>query len=238
MLKKVLRFLIEPIVILTMYVAGRVRQESSLLNPNVMGLVRQLALIDSAEFVNQNIYHAALFDSREKLWDAALAKVRLRGLYLEFGVWEGYSINYFANLRPDEMVVGFDSFEGLAEDWSGTNLLQGHFDLGGKLPTVSSNVRLVPGWFKETIPVFVQKNRENVAFLHLDADTYEATHTVLTLLGERLVPGSIIVLDEHHGYPNWRNGEFRALNEFASLRDVRIRYLGFSEMAAVVEVMA
>ncbi len=238
--KKTLLFLIEPFVLLVKYLSFRVWSEYSSVPPtfSVIGLVRQNANIDSAKFVEQNISHALVFDSKEILWDFALEKVKLSGHFLEFGVWNGYSINYFAKRYPNQIFYGFDSFQGLAEDWVGTYLRRGAFDRGGKLPVVSSNVVLVPGWFRETIPPFCQdKKGVDIAFIHLDADTYEATSSVLSLLGKRIAPGCIIVFDEHHGYPNWRNGEFRALNEFVSSHEIRFRYLGFSKMAAVIEII-
>ena len=42
-------------------------------------------------------------------------------LYIEFGVFSGTSINYFSkNLK--KKIYGFDSFEGLKEDWVGTTV--------------------------------------------------------------------------------------------------------------------
>lgn len=185
--------LIEPVVRLAKYLTFRVAD--SLFKANVMHNVRKLAMEDSAKFIGENLQDANLFDSRERLWDFALAKVQIPGMHLEFGVHDGYSINYFAKKKPHQVFIGFDSFEGLAEDWHGTSLLEGAFDLGGQLPVVPSNVRLVSGWFSETLPDFVQTKQENIAYVHLDADTYQATTCVLSFLGSRLVNGSILVLD-------------------------------------------
>ena len=80
------------------------------------------------------------------------ANVQLNGLLIEFGVWKGRSINYFAK-RVSETIYGFDSFEGLKEDWSGWGFAKGAFDLGGKLPKVENNVILIKGWFDKTLQV-------------------------------------------------------------------------------------
>ena len=40
------------------------------------------------------------------------------GARLELGVYEGRSINFMAKLDPDWTYHGFDSFEGLPEEWS------------------------------------------------------------------------------------------------------------------------
>jgi hypothetical protein len=238
-MKKLLWYVLEPLVTLAKYLSFRMSQASPSWSrpPSVIGLVRQNANFQSAEFIEQNLSDALLFDSREALWDFGLSKITLSGHFLEFGVYDGYSINYFAGQYPNRTVYGFDSFKGLAEDWAGTELKKGAFDLRGELPVVSSNVVLVPGWFEDTIPNFSKTIGVDVAFIHLDADTYQATSCVLSLLAKNIGAGCIMVFDEHHGYPNWQNGEFRALNEFAKRHNIRFRYLGFSEMAALIEVV-
>ena len=37
-------------------------------------------------------------------------------------------------------MIGFDSFEGLREDWAGTDVEKGHFNLDGKIPKLNKNV--------------------------------------------------------------------------------------------------
>lgn len=74
-------------------------------------------------------------------------------LILEFGVWMASSINNIALMYPDRWIFGFDSFEGLPEDWSGL-FVKGSFNLDGKLPKVRPNVFLIKGWFSDTIPQF------------------------------------------------------------------------------------
>jgi hypothetical protein len=116
-------------------------------------------------------------------------------------------------------------------------LAKGTFDLGGKLPRVYSNVTLVKGWFDQTVPDFLITHSGPLSFLHLDADTYETTILLLNLLKERIVKDTIIVFDEYLGFPNWRNGEFRAWQEFCQAENVRYRYLAFSFRQAAVQIL-
>ena len=46
-----------------------------------------------------------------------IAKYIGTGLNLEFGVFKGVTISAVAKARPDLIFHGFDSFEGLPEDW-------------------------------------------------------------------------------------------------------------------------
>ncbi len=66
-----------------------------------------------------------------------------KGHYMEFGVFEGKSINYLASLNKKVTFHGFDSFEGLPEQWfMGHKVIEkGHFAVS-ELPKVVPNVVL------------------------------------------------------------------------------------------------
>lgn len=101
-------------------------------------------------------------------------------LWLEFGVFSGNTINYISNFTKDT-VYGFDSFEGLPEKWR-DGFDKGAFNRNGSLPQVNSNVELIKGWFNETLLDFIQKHNKKVSFIHMDADLYSSTSTVLLYL--------------------------------------------------------
>jgi hypothetical protein len=215
--------------------AGRV--EYSLVHE----LERRVAA-ECADFIEQHMAHAIQFASREQLWDYTLRQVRIEGQYLEFGVFEGRSINHIARAartpqRSRPQVYGFDSFEGLKEDWRGNHLGKGAFDRGGRMPRVEANVTLVKGWFDQTLPKFLAEHREPVAYLHIDSDTFEAADAVLSLLGDRIAAGSIVVFDEYFGYRGWKEGEHRAWTEFAAGRNVGFEYIAFTATQVAVRVV-
>ena len=157
----------------------------------------------------------------------ALASYAVDGLYLEFGVRSGRSINHIARRRPKATVHGFDSFEGLPEPWTGYTMDRGAFG-GEGIPDVEPNVRLHVGWFDDTLPVFLDDHPGDVAFVHIDSDIYSSALTILYGLAPRLRPGSIIVFNEYFNYPNWKQHEFRAFQEFCaeSPRRLRLSVLG------------
>jgi hypothetical protein len=179
----------------------------------------------SAEFVDQHMKMAKSHPDKFALLKAAIEQVKIPGLYCEFGVYRGETLNFIASLATGE-VHGFDSFEGLPEDWK-----QGHekgtFALAS-LPEVQPNVRLHEGWFKDTIPAFREQHPEQIAFLHMDADLYSSTRTIFELLGDAIVAGTIIAFDEFFNYPGWCEGEYKAFIEFCRERHVEVHYLGFS----------
>jgi hypothetical protein len=195
------------------------------------------AVKDSANFVSENLDGCMLLENREHLWEIALEAATVPGAFVELGVWTGESINYMARLKPNAEFFGFDSFEGLAENWSGTALGKGHFNVKGSLPIVPGNVTLVAGWFDSTLPGFIKNHPEPLAFVHFDADTYESTKLALDAFSSRIVVGSVLVFDEFYGYPNWRNGEFKAFSEFVGSRKLNFRYIAFSRQQAAVKIV-
>lgn len=99
--------------------------------------------------------------------------VSLEGLFLELGVCTGTTINFIGTLNPHQVIYGFDSFEGLPEDWILGSRVIAKGSMGFKnpsnLPPVLHNVQLIKGWFDETLPRFANELPSDVviAFLHV-----------------------------------------------------------------------
>ncbi len=188
------------------------------------GVMRLESSKRSAEYVRANIplhfQKTALALRADALRDAPAD-----GLFLEFGVWKAYWINECAKVRPDVTFYGFDSFRGLKEPWE--FLDKGAFDLGGELPPVEKNVRLVAGWFDETVGPFLAEHPEPVSFVHIDCDTYESTKVVMDALASRLRPGSRLVLDDAFVAPNWEKAEFAAVMEGLQSRGIKFDWTGW-----------
>ena len=157
------------------------------------------------------------------------------GLICEFGVYKGESINYIAGLLPENVIVyGFDSFEGLPTNW-GDNYPKGQFNLN-KLPKVSRNVRLIEGWFDETLCPFLKEHPGNTAFLHIDGDLYLSAKTIFEEFESRIQPGTVIVFDEYFNYPGWQEGEHKAFMEFIEKTNFTFEYIGYCRYGFQVAV--
>jgi hypothetical protein len=144
--------------------------------------------------------------------------------YLEFGVFTATTINFFS--KYVNTIYGFDSFEGLREDWVGTTEPKGTFNLNKKLPKLNKNVIPVVGWVQDTLVPFLEKHKPEINFVHLDMDTYETTKFVLTKIKPYLVKNCIIAFDELYNYSGWEEGEYKALKE--TFNDNEYRYVCFS----------
>jgi O-methyltransferase len=161
-------------------------------------------------------------EKREHVWDFAVQTIgaEKKVLFLEFGVWEGYSIKYFASKLPSagSRFHGFDSFEGLPETW-GRNRA-GTFSTGGQVPAVDdSRISFVKGWFQDTLPPFAVDGGEfDVVLVHLDADLYSSTLFALMNLWHRF-DSFYVIFDE------FINHETRAFYNFSQCCPCRIEFL-------------
>lgn len=153
--------------------------------------------------------------------------------YLEFGVYKGTSINFFSNYV--NTIYGFDSFNGLREDWVGyVNRPKGKFNLEGKLPKLNKNVILIVGWVQDTLDQFLDKYKPEINFVHLDMDTYETTKFVLSKIKPYLAKNCTIIFDELYNYTGWEAGEYRALKE--TFNDSEYKYFCFSRVGSKVMI--
>ena len=164
------------------------------------------------------------------------------GLNVELGVYNGVTIGCLATARPELEFHGFDSFEGLPEDWDmgQKSVKKEAFDRKGELPEVPENVKLYKGWFNETLPPFLTEALSPISFLHVDCDIYSSTDYSLNLLNDRIVPGTIIRFDElscwrwvfneaspkgksnRVMYTTWKDHEWKAFNEWLEKYDRKV----------------
>jgi O-methyltransferase len=163
------------------------------------------------------------FSGREQMY--AFLNERYLGApmdFLEFGVFEGASLKEWTGLHknPQSRFFGFDSFEGLPEDW-GRNLKAAAFSLGGQIPALGDpRIQLVKGWFQDSLPPFLGGfTPQGQLALHIDSDLHSSAIYVLTRMDHLIGSGTVIIFDEFASALH----EFRALDDYcrAYRRSVR-----------------
>ncbi|MGY1638661.1 class I SAM-dependent methyltransferase [Geodermatophilus sp. SYSU D00742] len=179
----------------------------------------------SAQFALAQMPTAPFFDDPRRTLAHGLSLAPEEGMALEFGVYTGESLRQIAAARRGYQVYGFDSFQGLPEDWRST-VRAGSFAM--EIPPVVEGAELVVGLFADTLPSFLDTHSEWVAFLHLDADIYSSTKTVLDHVGPRLREGTVIVFDEYFNYAGWEGHEHRAWQEFVERTGTGFAYEGYT----------
>ena len=153
--------------------------------------------------------------------------------YLEFGVFEGESMQWWTRLNTHESsrFFGFDSFEGLPEDWHGEKG-KGYFDVSGRLPPIEDpRVTFVKGWFEDTLPSFIRDfSVKNLLVVHIDCDLYGGAMLALVHLAPFLTKGTILIFDEFFD----RENEFKAFMDWQRIYRKNIRVVGQVENYAQI----
>lgn len=199
----------------------------------------ELATEETARYVSKKLRTAEVFLCRDEYYCWLTELIRNsqtdKGINLEFGVADGATLCKFAN---DEIntFYGFDSFEGLPEDWYGGIYNKGDFARIG-LPKVPDNVELIKGWFDETLPLFITRNDisgKKADFIHVDCDLYTSAKTIFDNMGSFIQPGTIIAFDEYFNYPGWQMDEYRAFQEYVADNNINYEYLAYVDNACAV----
>tara|TARA_B100000686_G_scaffold143724_1_gene151259 strand:+ start:761 stop:1519 length:759 start_codon:yes stop_codon:yes gene_type:complete len=177
-------------------------------------------------------FHDTIFLNQNKLRTYAINKAisnhKSSYYYIEFGVHTGYSSNLFSEILKDIKIYCFDSFEGLREDYLGTGLSKGMFNLNKKVPKLNDNCVPVIGWIQDTLPEFISENKDlKINFVHIDTDTYQTGIFILQQIKPYLINDSIIIFDQLFNFPGWSVGEYKALIEV--FREEEYKFLAFAK---------
>lgn len=150
-------------------------------------------------------------------------------LFLEFGVYKGFSINIISKFSK---VYGFDDFLGLKEDWKSGFLdhVKGTYSTNGKFKKKSSKVVIIKGLVEDTLKNFLKINKK-ILFIHLDLDTYSSSKFVLNNIKKYInKDGLIMHLGQIYNYSGWQQGEFKAFKEeIIHDKNFRFVFLGFNK---------
>lgn len=166
------------------------------------------------------------YEKRYRLYEHLLAVKDLKGSafdYLEFGVSGGYSFRWWvaANVNADSRFYGFDTFEGLPENWGTYN----KGDMTAPIPGIDDmRASFYKGLFQDTLPAFLKSgsiNNGKQRIIHLDADLFSSTLFALTSLAPWLKKGDILLFDEF----NVPNHEFAAFKIFCDSYYVKTKLL-------------
>jgi hypothetical protein len=175
---------------------------------------------------SRGLHAVPSFRDKYRLWERIARDVaQRRTLYLEFGVYEGASMRVWSKLltNPSSQLHGFDSFEGLPEDWSLLDR-RGLFSTGGTVPVLDDpRVKFFKGWFQDVLPTYSPPEHDQLV-VSLDADLYSSTLYVLRWLKPHIVPGTCLYFDEFRH----RHHEMKAFTEFEQESAMQFEAIGES----------
>lgn len=179
-----------------------------------------------------------LFTGPFTILEEALASARPNGLVCEFGVFHGKSIRILASMVGQDIVDGFDTFEGIPEAWGDDPA--GTYTAAAEIPPVPDNVRFHVGLFSDTLPGYVASLEPPedlpVRLINVDCDLYQGTVEILHHLANRIGPGCVICFDEYLMTPTWPEDEYKAFQEACAKFKWEYEYLSFSLFSKQVVV--
>lgn len=129
---------------------------------------------------------------RMKCLELAVTKAPVEGLFLEFGVFRGESLEFLKEISGRD-IFGFDSGVGAI------GIETESFAFHGPTPLphwLVQSEHYIEGWFHQTLPTFLEKNTEEISFVHFDAGHLDPARYVLNAIFPRLSNGAIIAFDE------------------------------------------
>ena len=146
--------------------------------------------------------------------------------FIEFGVFKGRSLKIISKLNsnPNSKFFGFDSFNGLPDDWSYGILggkKEGHFKLDDKniLNFDDNRITIIDGYFNKTLKKSLNLlSKKKYTLVHFDADLYSSTLYCLTMLHNHF-ESYVVIFDEFPMH------ECSALHDYASSYNVDIKFL-------------
>ena len=195
------------------------------------------AAVSTSDFIDAEMSEALSTTNQfEVIRSKREEMMELGGSILDLGVYKGGSTRALAKTFPENHIHGFDSFEGLPEDWA--HVTKGAFgDIKGVLPDMPDNVTLYKGWFDETLPMWLEDHGDKpISILRVDCDIYSSTKTIFDVLEPLIQAGTWIVFDELIGLRGWEQHEYKAFLEFIERTGLKHEYIAYGLSYTIVRL--
>ena len=198
------------------------------------------AVAESVLYYKENMGKALVFldDNKVKMFSYVLNNKDLKDGYIaEFGSWNGRSAKLIAERIEEKTLYCFSALDGNQEDLSGFEWFKGSFKID-EIPELPDNCVFVEGYFKDTLPSWIEENKNEFALMHIDCNTYQSTKEVLDISGpERIKSGTFIIFGGYFGYPNWQEHQYKAWQEFVKKHDIKYEYLAINVLQVAIKVL-
>jgi len=166
--------------------------------------------------------------------------LNVKGSIVECGVNQGYGVMTWAKLSAilepvnlTRRIYGFDTFEGLPEDWHDKKA--GTYSSDATIPQIEGG-EFIAGKFEDTLPVFFSEPRPKASIINFDADLYSSTICALNFSKPVIDKHTILIFDEFIINKNWEQDEYKALEEFCANNNSTYEVLAVSFFTKQVAV--
>ncbi len=132
---------------------------------------------------------------------------KIEGDYCEFGCFTGASLRHVirltskSNFLNKKLIYGFDSFEGFPEEvhsqFKSENFITDYNQVKKLEEKGNGRCRIIKGFFSESLErENIKKDIKKISIAFVDCDLAVSSESVFDFIKERLVNGSVIMMDD------------------------------------------
>ncbi len=177
-----------------------------------------------------NLHNLAKFFQVYKIW-FNIKLDSISGDYIEFGIFKGktlfHSIKVAKKLKIFQEITfwGLDSFKGFPvenHEFYLSKNFKSSKELVEKPFTKYENVKIIDGFFEDSVTTQQLVSIEKIAFAFVDCDIYESSEVAFKFLKNKIVKGGFIMIDDFTSID--KNGNYIAKSFFDNFQDRKILF--------------
>jgi len=153
----------------------------------------------------------------------------IQGDYIEFGIFKGKSLYHSVktakkiNAEKNITFWGLDSFEGFPvenhEFYKAKNFKASKSKVKNSFNKYK-NVKIIDGYFEDTLSSDELQNIENISFAFIDCDIYESAQVAFKFIKSKMTKGGFIMIDDFTSID--KNGNYIAKSFFDIFDDKEV----------------
>ena len=175
-----------------------------------------------------NFHNLNKFIQIYKIWNN-IKLDSIQGDYIEFGIFKGKSLYHSVktakkiNAEKNITFWGLDSFEGFPvenhEFYKAKNFKASKSKVK-KSFNKYRNVKIIDGYFEDTLSSDELQNIENISFAFIDCDIYESAQVAFKFIKSKMTKGGFIMIDDFTSID--KNGNYIAKSFFDIFDDKEV----------------
>ena len=175
-----------------------------------------------------NFHNLNKFIQIYKIWNN-IKLDSIQGDYIEFGIFKGKSLYHSVktakkiNAEKNITFWGLDSFEGFPvenhEFYKAKNFKASKSKVKNSFNKYK-NVKIIDGYFEDTLSSDELQNIENISFAFIDCDIYESAQVAFNFIKSKMTRGGFIMIDDFTSID--KNGNYIAKSFFDIFDDREI----------------
>ena len=175
-----------------------------------------------------NFHNLNKFIQIYKIWNN-IKLDSIQGDYIEFGIFKGKSLYHSVktakkiNAEKNITFWGLDSFEGFPvenhEFYKAKNFKASKSKVK-KSFNKYKNVKIIDGYFEDTLSSDELQNIENISFAFIDCDIYESAQVAFKFIKSKMTKGGFIMIDDFTSVD--KNGNYIAKSFFDIFDDKEV----------------